>query len=94
MMDFPSVTQMKKKVFTLKNPLKIKNRYFKSDFVFTQLVYAPDLFCPGEGPPNKNDRGARCTFHGFMGFRVFSLKMSTVGASGVPFRLLRQTNMT
>ena len=50
-MDFPSVTQKKKKAFTLKNPLKIKNRYFKSDFVFTQLVYAPDLFCPGAEVP-------------------------------------------
>jgi len=56
MMDLPLVTQKKKKVFTLRNPLKIKNRYFRSCFVFTRLVYAPDLFSLERGElPFEND---------------------------------------
>ena len=43
------MTQKKKKVFTHRNPLKIKNRYFKSCFLFMQLVYAPDPSFLGRG---------------------------------------------
>ena len=65
-MDLPLVTQKKKKkkVFTLSYPLKIKNRYLRTCFVFTQLVKFQTCFAQrgkggGGGDPHIKNYGAR-----------------------------------